>query len=217
VERAALPFRQKNQEHRQKDFSDMTKFTKSAAAAAAAILVSVTLAGCGGDEKTDITTVKVGVVGEYNAQWDTVNKLLEKDKIKVELVKYSDYATPNRALSDKEIDLNAFQHKAYLANDIKRNGYKIVAIGTTVMRTVETAVSTNGMIKPMEGWTNKFIFAPYEFTVADAMVTNFHLPYSTQLMMVAAFGGYETVMNAYKVAKEEGYRFGTYGDAMLIL
>ena len=94
---------------------------------------------------------------------------------------------------------------------------KVVAIGTTVMRTIETAVSTNGMIKPMEGWTNKFIFAPYEFTVADAMVTNLHLPYSTQLMMVAAFGGYETVMNAYKVAKEEGYRFGTYGDAMLIL
>lgn len=111
----------------------MTKFTKSAAAAAAAIFVSVTLAGCGGDEKTDITTVKVGVVGEYNAQWDTVNKLLEKDKIKVELVKYSDYATPNRALSDKEIDLNAFQHKAYLANDIKRNGYKIVAIGDTLV------------------------------------------------------------------------------------
>ena len=99
----------------------MTNSTKSAAAAAAAIFVSVTLAGCGGDEKTDITTVKVGVVGEYNAQWDTVNKLLEKDKIKVELVKYSDYATPNRALSDKEIDLNAFQHKAYLANDITRN------------------------------------------------------------------------------------------------
>ena len=112
----------------------MTKFTKSAAAAAAAIFVSVTLAGCGGDEKTDITTVKVGVVGEYNAQWDTVNKLLEKDKIKVELVKYSDYATPNRALSDKEIDLNAFQHKAYLANDIKRNGYKIVAIGDKIGR-----------------------------------------------------------------------------------
>ena len=84
-------------------------------------------------KKTDITTVKVGVVGEYNAQWDTVNKLLEKDKIKVELVKYSDYATPNRALSDKEIDLNAFQHKAYLANDIKRNGYKIVAIGDTLV------------------------------------------------------------------------------------
>ena len=99
----------------------------------------------------------------------------------------------------------------------KHNGRKVAAIGTTVMRTLETAVSTNGMIKPMEGWTNKFIFAPYEFTVADAMVTNFHLPYSTQLMMVAAFGGYETIMNAYKIAKEEGYRFGTYGDAMLIL
>ena len=78
----------------------MTKFTKNAAAAAAAILVSVTLAGCGGDEKTDITTVKVGVVGEYNAQWDTVNKLLEKDKIKVELVKYSVDATRVGQMTD---------------------------------------------------------------------------------------------------------------------
>ena len=106
---------------------------------------------------------------------------------------------------------------AEAGNAAKTSGHKVVAIGTTVMRTIETAVSTNGLIKPMEGWTNKFIFAPYEFTVADAMVTNLHLPYSTQLMMVAAFGGYETVMNAYKIAKEEGYRFGTYGDAMLIL
>ena len=96
-------------------------------------------------------------------------------------------------------------------------GRKVVAIGTTVMRTVETAVSTNGMINPQEGWTNKFIFSPYDFTVADAMVSNFHLPYSTQLMMVAAFGGYEAVMTAYKAAREEGYRFGTYGDVMLIL
>ena len=102
-------------------------------------------------------------------------------------------------------------------NRAKRNGRKVVSIGTTVMRTLETVVSTNGTINAGEGWTNKFIFAPYEFTVADAMVTNFHLPYSTQLMMVAAFGGYETIMNAYKIAKEEGYRFGTYGDAMLIL
>ena len=109
------------------------------------------------------------------------------------------------------------EEAAGAVNEAKRNGRKVAAIGTTVMRTLETAVSTNGMIKPMEGWTNKFIFAPYEFTVADAMVTNFHLPYSTQLMMVAAFGGYETIMNAYKIAKEEGYRFGTYGDAMLIL
>ncbi len=102
-------------------------------------------------------------------------------------------------------------------NTARKEGRKIIAIGTTVMRTLESAVSTGGMIKPMEGWTNKFIFSPYEFSVANAFVTNFHLPYSTQLMMVAAFGGYETVMNAYKIAKEEGYRFGTYGDAMLIL
>ncbi|WP_295479043.1 MetQ/NlpA family ABC transporter substrate-binding protein [uncultured Sutterella sp.] len=108
-------------------------FAKSAAAVAAGILLSVTLAGCGGEEKSDVTVVKIGVVGEYNAQWDTVNQLLAKDKIKVELVKYSDYATPNRALSDKEIDLNSFQHKAYLANDIKRNGYKIVSIGDTLI------------------------------------------------------------------------------------
>ena len=102
-------------------------------------------------------------------------------------------------------------------NAAKRDGRKVVSIGTTVMRTLETVVSTNGRIDAGEGWTNKFIFAPYDFTVADAMVTNFHLPYSTQLMMVAAFGGYELVMKAYKAAKEEGYRFGTYGDAMLIL
>ncbi len=102
-------------------------------------------------------------------------------------------------------------------NTARKEGRRVVSIGTTVMRTLESAVSTGGMIKPMEGWTNKFIFAPYEFSVANAFVTNFHLPYSTQLMMVAAFGGYETIMNAYKIAKDEGYRFGTYGDAMLIL
>ncbi|WP_290540406.1 tRNA preQ1(34) S-adenosylmethionine ribosyltransferase-isomerase QueA [Alistipes sp.] len=123
-------------------------------------------------------------------------------------------------LSKHKMDSEQFfveETAAEAVNNAKRQGHKVVAIGTTVMRTIETAVSTNGMIKPMEGWTNKFIFAPYEFTVANAMVTNLHLPYSTQLMMVAAFGGYETVMNAYKVAREEGYRFGTYGDAMLIL
>ena len=109
------------------------------------------------------------------------------------------------------------EEAAKAVNSAKERGSKVVSIGTTVMRTLETAVSTRGMINPMEGWTNKFIFHPYDFTVADAMVTNFQLPYSTQLMMVAAFGGYDMVMNAYKIAKEEGYRFGTYGDAMLIL
>ena len=102
-------------------------------------------------------------------------------------------------------------------NATKESGHKIVSIGTTVMRTLETVVSTNGMIKAQDGWTNKFIFSPYDFTVADAMVSNFQLPCSTQLMMVAAFGGYDLVMQAYKEATEQGYRFGSYGDAMLIL
>ena len=123
-------------------------------------------------------------------------------------------------LSKHKMDSEQFfvtPEAADAVNGTKRAGRKVVAIGTTVMRTVETAVTTNGMINPQEGWTNKFIFSPYDFTVADAMVSNFHLPYSTQLMMVAAFGGYEAVMTAYKAAREEGYRFGTYGDVMLIL
>lgn len=81
----------------------------------------------------DFREVTVGVVGDYVAQWDTVNELLAAEKIRVKLIKYSDYATPNRALADGEIDLNAFQHKAYLANDIERNGYKIVSIGDTLI------------------------------------------------------------------------------------
>ena len=81
----------------------------------------------------DFREVTVGVVGDYVAQWDTVNELLVAEKIRVKLIKYSDYATPNRALADGEIDLNAFQHKAYLANDIERNGYKIVSIGDTLI------------------------------------------------------------------------------------
>lgn len=123
-------------------------------------------------------------------------------------------------LSKHKVDSEQFfvsEQSAEEINSSKRNGNKIVAVGTTVMRTLETVVSTHGMIKPQDGWTNKFIFAPYDFTVADAMISNFHLPGSTQLMMVAAFGGYDKVMNAYKAAVDEGYRFGTYGDAMLIL
>ena len=80
-----------------------------------------------------------------------------------------------------------------------------------------TAVSMGGKLKVYEGWTNKFIFPPYDFTVTTALVTNFHLPYSTMLMMVAAFGGYNLVMKAYDEAVKEGYRFGAYGDAMLII
>jgi S-adenosylmethionine:tRNA ribosyltransferase-isomerase len=93
----------------------------------------------------------------------------------------------------------------------------VCAVGTTVMRTLETSVSTTGQVKPFEGWTNKFIFPPYEFSVANRMISNFHLPLSTLLMMVAAFAGYDFLMEAYKVAVKEKYRFGTYGDAMLII
>jgi S-adenosylmethionine:tRNA ribosyltransferase-isomerase len=85
------------------------------------------------------------------------------------------------------------------------------------MKTFETAVGTDGRLKEYEGWTNKFIFPPYEFSVANAMVTNFHMPYSTLLMLVAAYGGYDLIMEAYDVALKEDYRFGTYGDAMLII
>jgi S-adenosylmethionine:tRNA ribosyltransferase-isomerase len=123
-------------------------------------------------------------------------------------------------LSKHKMDSEQFfitPETAELVNNARREGRKIVAIGTTVMRAMETAASVGGMLKPMEGWTNKFIFHPYQFSSADAFVSNFHLPYSTQLMMVAAFGGYDLVMNAYDVAVKEGYRFGTYGDAMLIL
>ena len=102
-------------------------------------------------------------------------------------------------------------------NEVKDAGGKVCAVGTTVMRSIESSVSTDGRLKPFEGWTNKFIFEPYEFSVANCMITNFHLPYSTQLMMVAAFAGYDLLMDAYEVARTEKYRFGTYGDAMLIL
>lgn len=123
-------------------------------------------------------------------------------------------------LSKHKMDSEQFFITDECANSIntaRKDGHKVVAIGTTVMRAMETAASVGGVIKPQEGWTNKFIFPPYTFSSADAFVSNFHLPYSTQLMMVAAFGGYDFVMDAYKLAAKEGYRFGTYGDAMLIL
>ncbi len=94
---------------------------------------------------------------------------------------------------------------------------RICAVGTTVMRTIESSVSTFGHVKPFEGWTNKFIFPPYEFSVANCMISNFHLPLSTLMMMTAAFAGYDHLMEAYKVAVKEKYRFGPYGDAMLII
>ena len=102
-------------------------------------------------------------------------------------------------------------------NAAKDSNNQICAVGTSVMRAIETAVSTDGHLKEFEGWTNKFIFPPYDFSVATSMVTNFHMPLSTLLMMTASFGGYELSMDAYDVALKEGYKFGAYGDAMLIL
>jgi len=102
-------------------------------------------------------------------------------------------------------------------NEAKDNGHKIVAVGTTTMKAMESSTYTNGHVKAFQGWTNKFIFPPYNFMVPSALVTNFHPSESPMLMMVCAFGGYEFVMHAYKVALEEKYRFLTFGDAMLIL
>ena len=104
-----------------------------------------------------------------------------------------------------------------IVNEAKANKKRVCAIGTTSMRTIETSVSTEGYLKPFDGWTNKFIFPPYDFSVADCMVTNFHTPLSTLLMMISAFAGHELMMEAYKQAVEQKYRFYSYGDAMLIL
>lgn len=109
------------------------------------------------------------------------------------------------------------QSCADIVNDAKRRKKRIVAIGTTCMRATETSVSTEGMLKPFNGWTNRFLFPPHDFAIANAMVTNFHAPESTLLMMVTAFGGYDLIMKAYKEAVKEKYRFLSYGDAMLIL
>ncbi len=104
-----------------------------------------------------------------------------------------------------------------IVNKGKENKKKVCAVGTTTMRAIETSVSTDGFLKPYEGWTNKFIFPPYDFSVANCMITNFHMPESTLLMMVAGFGGYDLIMEAYKKAMKEKYKFYSYGDAMLIL
>jgi len=106
---------------------------------------------------------------------------------------------------------------ADIINLAHENRKRVCAVGTTVVRTLESSVSTNGLLKPFDGWTNKFLFPPYKFKVPDMMVSNFHLPYSTLLMMVAAFAGFNLCFDAYKAAVKEKYRFGTYGDAMLVI
>lgn len=102
-------------------------------------------------------------------------------------------------------------------NDTKSRNGLVCAVGTTSMRAIESAVSADGNLKPVEGWTNKFIFPPYDFHIANSMITNFHIPKSSVLIMVCAFGGYELIMEAYQEAIKEKYRFYSYGDAMMIL
>jgi len=102
-------------------------------------------------------------------------------------------------------------------NHSREVGGKICPVGTEVMRALEHVVGTNGQLKAYDGWTNKFIFPPYEFTAANTFFVNFYFPQSSQFLMVATFGGYDTIMHAYDVAVKEEYRFGDYGDAMLIV
>ncbi|MBP7409817.1 MAG: tRNA preQ1(34) S-adenosylmethionine ribosyltransferase-isomerase QueA [Flavobacteriales bacterium] len=109
------------------------------------------------------------------------------------------------------------QEACDVVNKSKERKKNVCCVGTTTMRAIESSVSTDDRMKPYNGWTNKFIFPPYDFSIANRMVTNFHMPESTLLMMVCAFGGYDNVINAYKVALKEKYRFYSYGDAMLII
>ena len=109
------------------------------------------------------------------------------------------------------------QQTSDLVNEAKLNKKKVCAIGTTATRALESSVTVNKKLKPFDGWTNKFIFPPYEFTIPDALITNFHMPKSTLLMMISAYCGHDLMMKAYKEAKKEKYRFYSYGDAMLIL
>ena len=104
-----------------------------------------------------------------------------------------------------------------IVNRAKANKKRVVAIGTTTMKAVESSVTISGMLKPYTGWTNKFIFPPYDFSIANAMLTNFQLPQTPMMMLTAAFAGYEHLMHAYDVAVEKKYKFFTYGHPMLII
>jgi len=104
-----------------------------------------------------------------------------------------------------------------VVNSALEGGKKIVAVGTSTMKTLESSVSTSGKLKPNSGWTDKFLFPPFKFQICSGMITNFHSPKSTLLMMAAAYGGFDNIMKAYKIAIQKKYRFHSYGDAMLIL
>jgi S-adenosylmethionine:tRNA ribosyltransferase-isomerase len=122
-------------------------------------------------------------------------------------------------LSKHKMDSEQMRISAEMARSVNKTidaGKKICAVGASAMRAVESSVSTDGHLKEYDGWTNKFIFMPYDFSIANCMITNFHTPLSALLMMTATFGGYELIMEAYQTAIREEYRFCAYGDAMLI-
>lgn len=104
-----------------------------------------------------------------------------------------------------------------VVNKAKDNNKQVCAVGASVVRAIESTVTTQGHLKEFSGWTNKFIFPTYDFSVATSMITNFHTPLSTMLMLTSAFGGYDQIMSVYQLAIKEKYRFGAYGDAMLII
>lgn len=114
-------------------------------------------------------------------------------------------------------EMEITEKAAEIIDETKSKNKKVCAVGTTCLKALESSVYISGLIKPYKGWTNKFIFPPYDFKSANAMITNFHPSQSSMLMLVCAFGGYDLVMKAYKEAINEKYRFLTYGDAMLII
>lgn len=118
-------------------------------------------------------------------------------------------------MDSEEIEIK--QSAADIINNAQKNKKRICAVGTTSMRTIESSVSSSGTLNPYEGWTNKFIFPPYDFSIANCMITNFHTPKSTLLMMVSAFAGHDFMKEAYAEAVKEKYKFYSYGDAMLII
>jgi len=123
-------------------------------------------------------------------------------------------------LSKHKMDSEEFFIEDRVAEQVNKaidNKKRVCAVGTTVIRSLESSVTADGYLRPFQGWTNKFIFPPYDFKIANALITNFHTPKSTLLMLVAAFGGYDLIMEAYQEAIKEKYRFYSYGDSMLII
>jgi len=185
------------------------------------------------DDKSTYQTVyarDTGAVAAPTAGLHFTEELVEKIKEKgVEMISITlhvgwDSFRPVRADDPKDHTLASEYFKINLEaaeriNQIKRSGQRIVAVGTTTVRALETAVGNckGDEIKPQSGWTKKFIYPPYKFKIVDSLITNFHLPRSTLLLLVSAFASKELILDAYQEAIRRKYRFYSYGDAMLII